>query len=74
MSLVASKQAQLLEAFAACHAGQCSCPTDEYTKVASMEIETGADEIRLKLTPKAGQKFDLAEIEACLDHTTANGR
>ena len=68
---VAGEQDELLDAFAACQAGECSCPTDEYEKLNSMEIETGEDEIRLRLAPRAGEKFDLAEIGACLDYTTS---
>lgn len=69
---VAGNQEQLLGAFAACQAGQCSCPTDEYQKLAAMDIQQGAEEIRLELEPKTGEKFDLSEIAACLDYTTAN--
>lgn len=69
---VAGNQEQLLRAFAACQAGQCSCPTDEYQKLAAVDIQQGAEEIRLELEPKPGEKFDLSEIAACLDYTTAN--
>lgn len=68
---VAGKERELFGAFGACQAGRCSCPTDEYEKLAAMEILHGDDEIRLRLEPKPGQKFDLSEIAACLDHTTA---
>ena len=68
---VAGRQEQLLGAFAACQAGRCSCPTDEYEKLDAMKIASNEDEIRLRLTPKAGEKFDLAEIAARLDYTTS---
>lgn len=68
---VAGKQEELLGAFGACQAGQCSCPTDEYQKLAGMEVLHGVDEIRLRLEPKPGEKFDLSEIASCLDYTTA---
>lgn len=68
---VAGKQDMLLGAFAACQAGQCTCPTDEYKKLDSMEIEASEDAIRLRLEPIEGEKFDLSEIAACLDYTTA---
>ena len=68
---VAGMRDELLDAFAACQAGQCSCPTDEYEKLDYMDIETGEDEIRLRLAPRAGEKFDVAEIGACLDYTTS---
>jgi len=68
---VAGHQEELMQAFGECQVGQCSCPTTEYTKLASMEVEQGEDLIRLRLDPKPGQKFDTSEIAACLDYTTA---
>lgn len=68
---VAGGQDRLLGAFAACQAGQCSCPTDEYKKLDSMDIQTSGDQIRLRLEPKEGERFNLSEIAACLDYTTA---
>ncbi len=68
---VGGKQEELLGAFGACQAGQCSCPTDEYQKLAAMDVKHGEDDIRLRLEPKPGEKFDLSEIAACLDYTTA---
>ena len=67
---VTGRRAQLEAAFAACQAGQCSCPTDEYEKLGTMEIKHGEDAIRLRLEPKPGEKFDLSEIAACLDYVT----
>ncbi len=68
---VEGQEADLLRAFSECQAGQCSCPTDEYQKLAAMEVEQGHDAIRLTLDPKPGEKFDATEIAACLDYTTA---
>lgn len=68
---VDGRQEQLMEAFADCQAGQCTCPTNEYEKLASMEMEQSEDLIRLRLEPKPGEKFDTSEIAACLDYTTA---
>lgn len=65
------RQAQVLEAFGECQAGRCSCPTDEYQKLASMDIEQADDLIRLRLEPKPGEELDTSEIAACLDYTTA---
>lgn len=67
---VAGHEAQLLEAFSECQAGRCSCPTDEYQKLAHMEVEEGPGTVRLRLEPKPGETFDTAEIDACLDSTT----
>lgn len=65
------QQDQLLEAFEECQAGRCSCPTDEYQKLAAMDVEQSGDVIRLRLEAKPGEKFDTSEIAACLDYTTA---
>ena len=64
-------QHQLLQAFGECQSGQCSCPTTEYEKLASMEMEQTEGLVRLRLEPKPGEKFDTSEIAACLDYTTA---
>jgi hypothetical protein len=70
---IGGQQHRLLAAFASCQAGQCSCPTDEYRKLESLSIEQGEDDITLRLEPKDGASFDLAQITACLDYTTAEG-
>lgn len=68
---VAGQEQELLEAFGECQAGQCSCPTDEYQKLASMDVQHTRDAIRIRLGPKAGQVLDTRQIAACLDYTTA---
>lgn len=65
---------ELLEAFQECQSGHCTCPTDEYEKVQSMEVASGLDEISLRLKAKDGTRFDTDEISACLDHTTSRLR
>jgi hypothetical protein len=67
---VGSKQAELMQTFGECKEGQCSCPTDEYTKLASMDVKQAGGSITLRLEAKAGEKFDASEIAACLDYTT----
>ena len=68
---VAGQEQELLEAFGECQAGQCSCPTDEYQKLASMDVQHTREVIRIRLEPKAGQVLDTRQIAACLDCTTA---
>ena len=68
---VGGRQEQLMRAFADCQAGHCTCPTDEYEKLASLKVEQDEDLIRLRLEPKVGEKLDTSEIAACLDYTTA---
>ena len=66
---VGGRQAELLEAFGECQEGRCSCPTDEYLKVAAMEVQPADDGIAIRLQAKPGTTLDTAEIAACLDHT-----
>ena len=63
------KQEKLLEAFQECQEGRCTCPTQEYSKLDSLEIENDEDTIRLKLRSKPDEKFDKAEISKCLEYT-----
>ena len=62
---------ELLEAFEECRDGHCTCPTDEYQKLAEMDVATTGDEISLRLVPKAGERFDVGEIAVCPEHTTS---
>ena len=63
---------QLLTAFRECQQGRCDCPTDEYEKVSTLDVESEeGDTITLRLVPKPGQRFDESEIDACLQHTVA---
>ena len=63
------KQEKLLQAFQECQEGRCTCPTQEYSKLDSLEIESGEDTIKLKLKSKPDMKFDESEIGKCLEYT-----
>ncbi len=63
------KQAELLEAFQECSEGRCTCPTEEYKKMAALEVTEGDDLIQLSIVAKDGQVIDPGEIEKCLEHT-----
>lgn len=67
---VKSKKEELLEAFQECQEGRCSCPTDEYKKLESLDIDHDDQNISLHLKPKQGQKINVAEIDKCLEHTS----
>ena len=69
MTDVAGQEQESAEA--RCQTGQCSCPTDEYQKLASMDVQHTRDAIRIRLEPKAGQVLDTRQIAVCLDDTTA---
>jgi hypothetical protein len=71
LSEVSEQQGQLLEAFSECQEGHCSCPTAEYEKLASIDVQRTGDDIRLRLEAKPGETIDTSQIAACLDYTTA---
>lgn len=62
---------QLRQAFGECQAGLCSCPTSQYEKLVSMEVEQHGDLIRIRLQTKPGEQIDSSEVARCLDYTTA---
>jgi hypothetical protein len=66
---IEGKEGQLLEAFEDCQAGRCSCPTDEYEKLESLQVEVADGKIDLQLTAKPGHVLDEDEINRCLDYT-----
>jgi len=70
ISGVKDDKAKLLEAFQECKEGRCSCKTEEYKKLESLEIENSEDGIKLHLKAKDGQKIDKSEIDKCLIYTT----
>lgn len=63
------KKDQLLEAFEECKEGRCTCPTQEYQKVESVDIVEANESIQLSIKAKSDQKIDTAEIEKCLEYT-----
>ena len=66
-----ASQQHLVQAFGDCQAGRCGCPTNEYEKLAAMEILRMDNVVRLRLQPRTGETFDIDEIATCLDYTTA---
>ena len=62
---------KLMEAFSECQQGRCSCPTDEYKKLAELEVHQQGDGIQLRLKTKSGEVIDKSEIEKCLAYTAA---
>ena len=68
---VKGQEEELMTAFQACQEGQCSCPTDEYKKLESMELDQTTDSIKINLISKEGTKLNKQEIEQCLDYTTS---
>ena len=71
---VGAKKEEFLEAFAECRSGHCACPTDEYAKLASIEVIDAGDSIRVRLETRPGETLDAAKIETCLDYTTTKNQ
>ncbi len=66
---VKDKKEKLLEAFQECQEGRCSCPTEEYKKLDSLEIDDDDGNINLHLKSKDGSKINIEEINKCMEHT-----
>ena len=67
---VENKKDSLLKAFQECQEGRCSCPTEEYKKLESLEIEQNKDGIQLQLKALDGLMLDVNEIQKCMEYTT----
>lgn len=61
---------KLLDAFRECQEGRCSCPTNEYKKLASLEVAHDETGIKLRLKSKEGEVIDKSEIERCMAYTS----
>jgi hypothetical protein len=68
---VEGSEDKILDAFQQCKEGRCACPTQEYKKLDSLQIEQSAGGISLRLKSKEGAQFDRSEIERCLEYTKA---
>ena len=66
---IEGKHKELLDAFQACQEGRCSCPTEEYKKLESLESEHDQRTITIHLKSKKGMNLDVKEIKKCLDYT-----
>ncbi|MCB1859424.1 MAG: hypothetical protein KDI63_14190 [Gammaproteobacteria bacterium] len=66
---IEDQRTELLEAFDECREGRCSCPTQEYKKVESLEIENSKGKIQLSIRSKTHEEIDPKEIEKCLEYT-----
>ena len=69
ISEIKGKQKKLLEAFQECQEGRCSCPTQEYSKLNSLEIENNENSISLQPKSKPGKQLDKKKISKCLEYT-----
>jgi hypothetical protein len=66
---IKDKKNKLMEAFQECKEGRCSCPTEEYKNMESLEIKNDGDDVILHLKSKGGSKINKSEINKCLEFT-----
>jgi len=66
---VGENKNEVLGAFQQCQEGRCACPTRQYEKLRSLDMEVEPDAIKLRLTPMPGEEFEQGQIEKCLDFT-----
>ena len=66
---IKDKKKELLQVFRECQEGRCSCPTEEYQKLESLDVEQAGDAIKLHIKSREGVKIDKSEIDRCLDYT-----
>ena len=52
-----------------CQEGRCGCPTDQYDRLASIEVGGGDGELTVQLTPRPGEHLDPDALRACMDYT-----
>lgn len=71
---VGEGKATLLETFGACADGSCECSTDEYEKVASMDVQSDGDAITISVRTKPGETIDPSCISDCLDYANEKAR
>ena len=69
LSGTAGRTPQVLEALHECREGRCACPTDQYERLAGMDIATTDDEIRVTLRPREGATLDTDAVRSCVEYT-----
>jgi len=69
LNVLNEEQEKLLEAFQECSEGRCTCPTQEYEKVESLNIVSTGQIIQLSIKSKDNTVIDTKEIEKCLAYT-----
>jgi len=60
---------KLLEAFRECSEGRCTCPTQEYEKVETLNVIGTDKTIQLSIKSKENTVINAKEIEKCLEYT-----
>ncbi len=68
------QQQELLDEFAKCAGGTCSCPTPQYEKLQAIDVKPGPDGVIVDLKVKPGETIERDDIERCLEHTASRNR
>lgn len=66
---VGDRKDRVLEALQECAEGRCTCPTNQYEQLQTIEISAKGDGVEITLTPKPGEVIDRQAIDQCLDYT-----
>lgn len=69
LNVLNGEQEKLLEAFQECSEGRCTCPTQEYEKVETLNIAGTDKTIQLSIKSKENSVINTEEIEKCLEYT-----
>ncbi len=67
----AGRAERLLTSLQQCQQGECACPTDQYDRLAEIDVRADDDAVTVRLTPRPGEHLDADELRACLDYTLA---
>jgi hypothetical protein len=71
VSDAAGRISRVLQSMRECQAGQCGCPTNQYDRLAGMDVHAGGDEVTVLLRPLPDQRLDVEQLRVCLDYTIA---
>ncbi len=63
------KQEALLRELGKCASGHCSCPTPQFAKLSAIDVQATAPGVTVDLKARPGEQLDVADIQACLEHT-----
>ena len=60
---------KLLNSFNDCKNGNCSCPSNEYDKLETIDISVHDDNIEIVLETKPDKSIDKSSIAQCIEYT-----
>lgn len=63
---------KLLEYFNNCKDGKCTCPTEEYYKIETMNINENNGYLNISLNPKIDEELNVDELSECVNYTLSN--